>query len=76
MFVIYENSTKNDKPLKRLFKFKEGTLVHNGKFKIKIDDSAPKYLPLSVPTKGKVYASQHPIEICESDGKVIWKGEE
>lgn len=68
-------SRKNGRPLKRLFKFKEGTLVRNGKFKVKIDESAPKYITLTIPTKGKVYASQHPIEICDTNGNVIWKGE-
>lgn len=75
MFVVYENSTKNDKPLKRLFKFKEGTQVCNGKFKVKIDETAPKYITLTVPTKGKVYASSQPLEIKDVDGKILYKGE-
>ena len=75
MFVVYENSTKNDKPLKRLFKFKESTQVCNGKFKVKIDETVPKYITLTVPTKGKVYSSSQPLEIKDVDGQILYKGE-
>ncbi len=72
MFIVYENATKDDKPLKRLIRFKEGTLVQNEKFKVKVDESAPKYLTLNVGIKQKVYASDFPLEILDEDGKVLF----
>lgn len=75
MFVVYENVTKNDKPLKRLFKFESGTKVRNGKFKVVIDETAPKFVTLTIPAKGKVYASSQPLAIQDEDGKVLAQGD-
>ena len=71
MFVVYENATKNDKPLKRLFKFKEGVNVRNGLFKVKMDETAPKFISLTVHTKQKVYASELPLEILDEHGNIL-----
>ena len=73
MFVVYENATKNDKPLKRLFKFKEGVNVRNGLFKVKIDETAPKFISITIIATQKVYASELPLEILDEHGNMIFK---
>ena len=60
MFVVYENATKEDKPLERVFMFPSGTKVQ---YKNEAFVSEGKYITFKVHSKGKVRATNHPSEI-------------
>jgi len=65
MFIIYENATKEDNPLRKCFKFDKPTNVRYANKTLTVDEG--KIVTFDVKRKGKVYAEVHPVEIYTVD---------